>query len=150
MPWGFSAFTEHEKWSQTFDTKQIKNSTAANIVNAIGRLGCHWTWKVAFEVQNFRYNTRPRKVIRHSWSPFNNKKTKTPLQPTSSMPLGFSAFTEHEKWPWKFRTSNMTPARTKWLGTAGHHSTKKTKTPLQPTSSMPSGSSASTEHEKCH
>jgi hypothetical protein len=29
----------------------------------------------------------------------NKKKSKTQLQPTSSMPLGFSAFTEHKTWP---------------------------------------------------
>jgi hypothetical protein len=29
----------------------------------------------------------------------NKKKTRTQLQPTSSMPLGFSQFTEHQKWP---------------------------------------------------
>ena len=38
------------------------------------------------------------------------------------MPLGFSAFTEHQKCPQKFRLTTTTPARAKWQGTLEHHS----------------------------
>ena len=69
---------------------------------------------VRYRVQTLNYDARTRKVIRHSWSSFWKKKTQTQLQPTSSMPLGFSAFTEHQKCHQKFRLSNTTPARAKW------------------------------------
>ena len=69
--------------------------------------------QVASKVQTLRYDARRRKVIRHSWSSFNKNKSKTQPQPTSSMPLGFWPFTEHEKLPQKYRHSNTTPARAK-------------------------------------
>ena len=77
--------------------------------------------QVPSKVQTLRYDARRRKVIRHSWSSFNKNKSKTQPQPTSSMPLGFWPFTEHEKLPQKYRHSNTTPARAKWIGTADHH-----------------------------
>ena len=95
-------------WSSLNKTNQ--NSASANIVNTIRLLGFHWAWHMASYFQTFEYNTYTHKVNRHSWSLLNKhmksdlkhstpNKSKTPLQPTSSMPLGFSAVTEHEKWP---------------------------------------------------
>ena len=55
---------------------RLENSTAANVVNAIGILGFHWAWKVALKVQTLKYDSRTRKAIRHSSSSFNKKKRK--------------------------------------------------------------------------
>ena len=53
------------------EQQKNKNSTSANIVDAIRILAIHWASKVALKVQNLKYDARTHKAIRHSWSSVN-------------------------------------------------------------------------------
>ena len=93
-------------------------------------------------------NGPPDTHSRHSWWSLNKKNSETQLEQTSRMPLGFAAFTEHEKWPEKFRPSIPRPHAQSEQEQLVIIQQKKSNTTLQPTSSMRLGFSAITEHEK--
>ena len=67
-----------------------ENSTAANVVDAIMILTFHWTLKVTLKNQTLKFDARTHKATRHSFLPLKKQKTKTQLQPTSSVPVVFS------------------------------------------------------------
>ena len=101
---------KRHSWAWYFEEKS-KNSTSANIVDAIRFIGVHWRkkWPQMLTLSNMTparakwKGTAERDMFR--------KHQKTQLEPTSLMPSGLSASSEHQTWPQKFALSNMPPAQ---------------------------------------